>query len=119
MELKFAAAAKPSKLRPEVSRRQKLVSRIDQQIGLVRQASEGQLSRAAWFWMDEKGDFYLPIKYGRRQLELKKGMFSIQCSNLDEVEHSLCAIRAMTLKGDMDEQLALASKRIREKFQSK
>lgn len=119
MELKLSAAAKPKKVPVEIDRRQKLVGRIDQQIDLVRQASEGRLSRAAWFWMDEKGEFFLPIMYGRHQLELKKGMFSIQCSNLDEVEHSLCAIRAMTLKGDMDDQLALASKRIREKFRSK
>lgn len=39
MELKFVATTRPEKLNPTVQRRQKLVRRIDQQIGYVRQMS--------------------------------------------------------------------------------
>jgi len=39
MELKFVATTRPEKLSPTVQRRQKLVRRIDQQIGYVRQMS--------------------------------------------------------------------------------
>lgn len=74
MELKFAAAAKPEKISAEVQRQQKLVHRIDQQIGYVRQMIDGQNPRAAWVWIDEAGTYFLPIKYGRQRLELKKGM---------------------------------------------
>ena len=52
MELKFVATTRPEKLSPTVQRRQKLVRRIDQQIGYVRQMIEGQQPRAAWVWMD-------------------------------------------------------------------
>ena len=118
MELKFAATARPDKASADVQRRQKLVRRIDQQIGYVRQIIEGKQPRAAWAWMDEAGTYFLPIKYGRQPLELKKGMFSIQCADLDHVEAALCAVRAIVLKGDLDDQLAKASTDIRAKFKS-
>lgn len=116
MELKFAAATKPKQVVPEIQRRQKLVSRIDQQIGYVRQMVEGKQPRAAWAWMDEAGTYFLPIKYGRQQIELKKGMFSVECPDLDHVEAALCTIRAMVLNGDFDQQLTKASSDIRSKF---
>lgn len=118
MELKFAATARPDKASADVQRRQKLVRRIDQQIGYVRQMVEGKQPRAAWVWMDEAGTYFLPIKYGRHPLELKKGMFSVECPDLDHVEHALCTIRAMVLNGDFDAQLTKASTDIRERFQA-
>lgn len=116
MELKFATATKPKQVAPEIQRRQKLVSRIDQQIGYVRQMVDGKQPRAAWAWMDEAGTYFLPIKYGRQQIELKKGMFSVECPDLDHVEAALCTIRAMVLNGDFDLQLTKASTDIRSKF---
>lgn len=116
MELKFAATARPNKASADVQRRQKLVRRIDQQIGYVRQIIDGKQPRAAWAWMDEAGTYFLPIKYGRQPIELKKGMFSVQCQDLDHVEAALCTVRAMVLQGDLDPQLAQASTDIRERF---
>lgn len=116
MELKFAATARPDKASADVQRRQKLVRRIDQQIGYARQRIEGGQPRGAWFWMDETGTYLLPIKYGRQPLELKKGMFSIQCADIDSVEAALCTVRAMVFQGDFDDQLAKASAEIRAKF---
>ena len=118
MELKFSSSGRPSKVNPTVQRRQKLVRRIDQQIGYVRQMIEGKQPRAAWAWMDEAGTYFLPIPYGRQQIELKKGMFSVECPDLDHVEHALCTIRVMVLNGDYDSQLTKASIDIREKFRS-
>lgn len=118
MELKFAVTARPDKASADVQRRQKLVRRIDQQIGYVRQIIDGKQPRAAWAWMDEAGTYFLPIKYGRQPIELKKGMFSIQCPDLDHVEAALCAVRAMILKGEFDDQLAKVSTDIRARFQS-
>ena len=95
MELKFATTARPNKASADAQRRQKLVRRIDQQIGYVRQIIDGKQPRAAWAWMDEAGTYFLPIKYGRQPLELKKGMFSIQCADLDHVEAALCTVRVL------------------------
>lgn len=116
MELKFVAASRPGKPSANVQRRQKLVSRIDEQIGYVRRMIEGQPTRAAWVWMDESGTYYLPIKYGRHALELKKGMSAIACPDLDHAEAALCTVRAMVLKGEFDNQLEKASADIRSRF---
>ena len=116
MELKFVSNQKPGKVDVTTLRRQKLVRRIDQQIGLVRSVIEGHDPRGSWFWMDETGTYFVPIKYGRHTLELKKGMFSIQCQNLDDVEHVLCTFRGMVLNGDMDTHLTMKSAEIRNNF---
>ena len=116
MELKFAATARPDKASADVQRRQKLVRRIDQQIGYVHQIIDGKQPRAAWAWMDGSGTYFLPIKYGRQKLELKKGMFSIQCKDLDHVEAALFTLRAMVLQGDFDAQLQKVSLDIKRGF---
>lgn len=117
MEFKFVPNQKPGKVDVTTLRRQKLVRRIDQQIGLVRSVIDGHDPRGSWFWMDETGTYFVPIKYGRHLLELKKGMFSVQCQNLDEVEHVLCTFRGMVLKGNMDDLLTLTAREIRKRFE--
>jgi|TARA_R110002074_G_C12555186_1_gene667036 hypothetical protein len=116
MDLKFAPDAKPKALPIAVQRRQRLIRRIDQQVGHVRDMIEGLTPRGAWVWMDEVGTYFVPIKYGRHQIELKKGMYSIQCKTLDECEHALCTIRAMVLAGEFDTQITKVSGEIRKKF---
>ncbi len=116
MELKFVAATKPGPVSNAVKRRQRLVQRLNQQIVLCEVMKSGQRPRAAWAWMDEAGSYFLPIKYGRQQLELKKGMFSIQCSDSSEIEEALVSVREMVLTGQFDDQLAKASNEIRKRF---
>ena len=116
MEFKFVSNQKPGKVDVTTLRRQKLVRRIDHQIGLVRSVIEGRDPRGSWFWMDETGTYFVPIKYGRHTLELKKGMFSVQCQDLDEVEHVLCTFRGMILNGDMDDLLSRTAVEIRKRF---
>jgi len=116
MELKFVAAKKPETVDVTVKRRQRLVRRLDQQINLIKSATDGMLPRASWVWIDEKGAYYLPIKYGRNPIELKKGMFAIQCDSVEGAAEALNSVRAMALQGDFDTQLAKASTEIRAKF---
>ncbi len=116
MEFKFVSNQKPGKVDVTTLRRQKLVRRIDHQIGLVRSVVEGHDPRGTWFWMDETGTYFVSIKYGRHLLELKKGMFSVQCQDLDEVEHALCTFRGMVLNGEMDDHLTRVSEDIRKRF---
>ena len=118
MKLKLTSKSRPKTVSLEIQRRERLVHRIDQQIGFVREIIEGKRPRAAWVWMSTDGTYYLPIKYGKQTLELQKGMVSIECQNLDEVEHALCEVRAMTLAGKLDEQLQTASTNIRKRFQN-
>jgi hypothetical protein len=119
MDLKFAAIAKPKPLTPESQRRQKLVRRIDKQITLVREMIEGKQPQHSWVWTDEAGTHFVPIRYGRHPIELKKGMFSIQCKDLDEIEHAFCIVRAKVMNGEFDDQLTQLSLDIRTRFQSR
>ena len=119
MELKFVATKKPLAVDAVTQRRQRLIRRIDQQISLIKSATEGMLSRTSWAWMDENGGYFLPIKYGRNSIELQKGMFAIQCDCIEDVGQGLFAIRAMVLQGDFDAQLQKASTEIRSKFSKK
>ena len=116
MELKFVAATKPGPVSVAVKRRQRLVQRIDQQIGYCDAMTSGQVPRAAWAWMNDTGSYYLPIKYGRQPIELKKGMFSILCREIGEVGAALITVRQMVLDGSFDDQLTKASADIRKRF---
>ena len=55
MELKFVAAKKPEAVNVTVQRRQRLVSRIDKQIELIRNAKDGLLPGSCWGWINENG----------------------------------------------------------------
>lgn len=117
MNLKFVATTKPVNVSPAIQRRQRLVRRLDQQSGFIRQMADGRSPRAAWVWLDDAGNYFLPIRYGRQQLELKKGMFAIQCQTLDECGEALTTVRRMVLAGEFDEHLSKASGDIRKRFQ--
>lgn len=118
MELKYVAAKKPEAANPTVQRRLRLVRRIDQQISLITAAKDGALPRASWAWLDEKGGCFLHLKYGRNSIELKKGMFAIECATIEEAAEALGTVRTMVLKGDFDEQLTRASADIRKRFKA-
>ncbi len=118
MELKFVAAKKPDAVNTTVLRRQRLVRRLDQQISLIKSAADGMLPRASWVWMDENGSYFLPVKYGRNPIELKKGMYAVQCDTIEGAGQALAAVREMVRNGDLDDQLAKASKDIRAKFKA-
>lgn len=102
MELKFVATRQPDAVNTAIQRRQRLVRRLDQQVDLIRNARDGLLPRTSWVWMGEGGAYFLPIKYGRHPIELKKGMFSIQCESVEQAVDAIATIRAMVLRGDLD-----------------
>lgn len=116
MNLKLSPNARPDKISPTIHRRWKLVRQIDEQIGFVQQMIEGKQPRASWTWRSNDGAYFLPIKYGRHSIELKKGMYSVECPDLDHVETALCTVRAMTLSGDLDTHLEKAATDIRKRF---
>lgn len=116
MEMKFVTAKKPAVGDVVVQRRQRLVRRIEQQVSLMLNAKEGAMPRSSWAWMDDAGRYLVPINYGRQPIELKKGMFAIQCDSVDDVSTVFVAVRSMVLNGELDQQLAQALQDIRTKF---
>ncbi len=79
MELKFVAAKKPDTVDATVQRRQRLVRRNDQQIEMLRNAGDGMLPRRSWIWIDDEGKHLFHIKYGKNSIELRKGMYAVEC----------------------------------------
>ena len=70
----------------------------------------------AQFWLDDSGNYYLSINYGKQPLELSKGKFSIVCDSIENVKTSLSLVRESVQMGDFDKQLEKRSKVIRSNF---
>jgi hypothetical protein len=101
---------------PVTDRRNRLVRNINYQIELVNKFRIGEPIKKQWFWNDDEGNIYLPIKYGKNTLELGKGKFAIKCSSIDDVQRNLETVKTLTLMGNLDLILASISKNIRNKF---
>lgn len=114
--LKLVPVKKPKLGNPIVQRREKLLKSINNQVELLQRYKNGEKANRIWFWKDEDGNIFLPIKYGKVVLELGKGKFAIQCGSVEDIKTNLEAIKSMVSKGDFDEVLDTASTQIRKKF---
>ena len=113
---KLAAAIKPKTVNSIVLRREKLSRAIDKQLYLINQNQIGNKSNGLWHWQDETGSFFLPIKYGKKVIELSKGKYAIHCESLDEVIRSLITMKDIINSGEMDNALKLVSEKLRANF---
>ena len=118
MALVFAAHKKPRTLDRVSQRRQKIITGIDQQVALLEQHRQGQPVKNGWFWQDGDGRYFLSIRYGRSEVELAKGMYSVECADSAALGEALKEVRGMVLKGKLDESLKKASDTLRAKFKS-
>lgn len=114
--LNLVPVKKPDQQNPVVLRRERLLKSINRQLDLVQKYRMGERTTRVWFWIDEEGNYFLPIKYGKHVLELGKGKFSIQCSSLNDVENSLESVKSFVMKGEFDQVLTEISREIRKKF---
>jgi hypothetical protein len=118
MALVFVSQKKPRTMDRASQRRQKIVAGIDQQIALLDQHRQGQPVKNAWFWQGENGRYFLSIRYGRSEIELAKGMYSVDCADIPALAEALKEVRAMVVKGKLDDGLQKASDTLRAKFKS-
>ena len=114
--LKLVPMTKPEQTNPIIQRREKLLSSINRQIESIKRYKQGEKVRGLWFWIDDTGTMFLPIKYGKTVLELDKGKFSIECSTIDEVENSLDTVKSLTRRGSFDDILKTTSDILRSNF---
>lgn len=118
MALTFAAQKKPRTMDRVSQRRQKIATGIDQQFTLLDQHRNGQPVKNAWFWQGADGRYFSSIRYGRSEIELAKGMFSVAAPDVDGLIEALKEIRSMVMNGKFDENLTKASDTMRSKFKT-
>ena len=132
--LKLVASKKHSTVSPIVHRRNKLVSKLHEQIEMCEAKKAGQnyapkklktftnkqtgermtaevTKRVKeWFWINDAGKINLAIKYGAKTLSLnKKGANAIELATGDELINTLKSIKVAVLNGELDDAITEVS----------
>ncbi len=124
-ELNLTPVKKTVGRNPIVQRRESLIKGIDKQLSICESLiSDNEFARdhhtgrkiPSWFWLDDSGQYYLSINYGKQPLELSKGKLSIICDSIESVNSSLKLVKESVQMGDFDKQLEKRSKVIRSNF---
>ena len=122
--------AKPEKgTSPQHARRQKLSTKLAEQIQLAKAQQSGTefspvrvrtvkdeatgLSRKVevpkklkpWWWTDDKGKLCITVRYGARTLEIVEGKNAIETDNIADVITSLQVIRSAVDAGELDKRI--------------
>jgi hypothetical protein len=138
--LKLVAVKKPTHTPIVVIRRQKLASKVWEQLQLAKSQIEGtkfevkkyrsytdkesglrkqvEVSKRIreWWFKNEQGKVCVAIKYGTRVLELAKGKHSIEVGSADELIKALELVKQAVELGELDAQLEQASGSVRKIF---
>ena len=131
--LKLVAVKKPRNMPTIVIRRNKLSSKLWEQIQLakgqisgtpfvlmkfrsikdahtgVRKQVEVPKRIKPWWFQTEEGKVCVAIKYGRWTIELAKGKPSIQVDSAEDLIKALEVVKAAVEAGDLDTQIEAAS----------
>ena len=138
--LKLVAVKKPTHTPTVVIRRNKLASKVWEQIQLAKSQIEGtkfevkkyrsytdkesglrkqvEVSKRIreWWFRNEQGKVCVAIKYGPRVLELAKGKYSIEVANANDLIKALELVKQAVELGELDQQLEQASGSVRKSF---
>ena len=138
--LKLVAVKKPTHTPTVVIRRNKLASKVWEQLQLAKSQIEGtkfevkkyrsytdkesglrkqvEVSKRIreWWFKNEQGKVCVAIKYGTRVLELAKGKHSIEVANANDLIKALELVKQAVELGELDAQLEQASGSVRKGF---
>ena len=139
-ELKLVADKKHRQMPVIVVRRHKLAAKLWEQIQLaksqingtpfvihkfrsVRDPESGVKKQVEvpkrikpWWFQSEAGKVCIAIRYGSFTLELAKGMSSIEVASAADLIKTLEVIKTAVEAGELDFQIELASKHLRQNF---
>jgi len=138
-KLKLVASKRERNLSPIVVRRNKLASKIEEQLQLATAQKEGRLytpkriktmtndagERVAiettkrvkeWFWTTPANKINLSVRYGSKTLELAKGKNAIELGTQDELIETLALLQQVVIGGELDEAINNASNKLRAGF---
>ena len=138
--LKLVAVKKPRNMPAVVIRRNKLASKLWEQINLAQSQLDGKpfvvmkyrsvkdgetgLRKQVevpkrikpWWFQSEGGKVCVAVKYGSWTIELAKGKPSVEVTSGEELVKALTAIKAAVEAGELDAQIEQASSALKQGF---
>ena len=138
--LKLVAVKKPRNIPAIVTRRNKLSSKLWEQINLAKSQMDGKpfvvmkyrsvkdpatgLRKQVevpkrikpWWFQSEQGKVCVSVKYGSRTIELAKGKPSVEVGSGPELVKALESIKTAVEAGELDQQIEIASSSLRSGF---
>jgi hypothetical protein len=138
--LKLSNAKRPANLPPIVVRRNKLATKLWDQIQLAQSQAAGQhfqptrlrtvrdaetgLNKTIqvprrikpWWWSSDTGQVCVSVRYGSKVLELARGKAAIEVSDAQDLIRTLEAVKAAVIAGELDAQIQAASGALRSGF---
>ena len=139
-KLKLVTSKREHNLSPTMVRRQKLATKIEEQLELVRSKKNGTLYAPKrlktltneagervvvettkrvkeWFWTTPTNKINLSLRYGSKTLSLNaKGANAIELSSQDELIETLELLQNSVVNGELDEAINNASDKLRAGF---
>ena len=127
--LKLVQAKREKGTSPQHARRQKLSTKLGEQIQLakaqqsgtefspvrvrtVKDEVTGQSRKVEvpkklkpWWWTDDKGKMCITVRYGARTLEIVEGKNAIETDSIADVITSLQVIRTAVDSGELDKRI--------------
>ena len=127
--LKLVQAKREKASSPQHARRQKLSTKLAEQIQLakaqqagtefspvrirtVKDEATGQSRQVEvpkqlkpWWWTDERGKLCITVRYGARTLEIVEGKNAIETDSMAEVITTLQVIRTAVDSGELDKRI--------------
>lgn len=136
--LKLVAAKPQSVIDPIQLRRNKLVTKLEEQIALAQAQAEGQSyvpmrskrikdgdgnvsvvqvpkRVKAWYWAADGGKVCVAVRYGNKLLELGKGKTAVE-TQPEQLVNTLGKLRDAAAAGELDAQVEAASAGVRRGF---
>ena len=138
--LKLVQAKREKGTSPQHARRQKLSTKLAEQIQLakaqqsgtefspvrvrtVKDETTGQTRKVEvpkrlkpWWWADEKGKLCITVRYGARTLEIVEGKNAIETDSIADVITSLQVIRTAVDSGELDKRIEAITQKVKDGF---
>ena len=137
--LKLSTAKRPTAMPPIQHRRNKLSTKLWEQMQLAKAQQTGETFNTKrfktvrdidgatktiemqkrvrpWWFVSEGGKVCLNVKYGTKVLEIQKGKPSVEVANPSELISTLELIKQCVEAGDLDSQIESASGAVRARF---
>ena len=102
---------------PILQRRNRFTTSLDQQINKLGLFAEGKRISRENFWTE--GNFiYLQLKYGKQNVEMKRGQSVLKAENISALISMLDEVKAVAIAGGLDDALAACAQSVRQNFKA-